>query len=106
VSQLKVDFATITACIPTVLRLIEEIWRKSPRHVLGQTAIYSTERTGDTNDRTRANIHLGGLKFIDRGHQPTRPYTPFDKDDGWIDGELSKRRKPFIYIEALDYGKH
>ncbi|KAK9787694.1 putative Integral membrane protein [Seiridium cardinale] len=80
VSQLEVDFATIAACIPTVLRLLAEAWRLFNTRVLGRTATYSSQRTGSNNVQTDS-VHLSGLKSIDRGHQPSGPYTAFDKDD-------------------------
>lgn len=49
--------------------------------ILGHTDVYDTEITGSNNAGTE-HVHLSGLRSIDRGPQPSGPYTAFDKDDG------------------------
>ncbi|KAK7995591.1 hypothetical protein PG990_014364 [Apiospora arundinis] len=86
VSQLQINFACIAACIPTVLRLIEEGWINFCVHVLGFEGSFfrgtsqqsNSKRTGGTSGSRTTDIHL---KSIERGPQPSGPYAHFDRED-------------------------
>lgn len=91
VSQLEVDFACIAACVPTVLKMMEEFWVLFCVRVLGCSSMASSDgsshgqttvgrsRGGDTINSGR--IPLSDLRSVDRDPRPTGPYASFDKDD-------------------------
>lgn len=86
VSQLQINFACIAACIPTVLKLLEEGWVVFCVHVLGYEGGFGTSqsnsrRTGGGSGSGTTDIHLSDLKSIERGPKPSGPYASFDRDD-------------------------
>lgn len=86
VSQLEVDFACISACVPTVLKMSEEFWVIFCVRVLGRTMSWSGSNSvsktgGQASIGAGSRIHLSDLHSVDRTPKPRGPYASFDKDD-------------------------
>ncbi|KAK2593719.1 hypothetical protein QQS21_008584 [Conoideocrella luteorostrata] len=86
-SQLEVDFACIAACVPTVLKMMEELWIKFCIHVLGRTSTSwkktrratgnsSTERETATSERSRRSdkISTSIPRTVHSGPYDSRAY--------------------------------
>ncbi|KAK5993489.1 hypothetical protein PT974_06921 [Cladobotryum mycophilum] len=92
VSQLEVDFACISACVPTVLKMVEEFWCLFCVHVLGIKSM-AWNASHDSSGQTpggRSNgshtvhsgkIPLSDLRSVDREPRPAGPYSIIDKDE-------------------------
>lgn len=98
VSQLEVDFACIAACIPTVLKMLEEFWVIFCVRVLGRTPM-SWNRTdqgaGSSKARVTAtsghkpndSMTLSAIRTTDRDPYSTGPYA----DLGVYGGSMNSR---------------
>jgi hypothetical protein len=83
VSQLEIDFACISACVPTVLKMLAEIWGFFMVRVLGRPYHGTSGMKSSNNDNTTgASGHImSNLRSKDREPRIQGPYTSFDKDD-------------------------
>ncbi|KAH8657923.1 hypothetical protein BX600DRAFT_499961 [Xylariales sp. PMI_506] len=81
VSRLEVDFACIAACIPTMLKLIEEAWTAFRVAVLGHTSNFGGSNKSGSQTTGTHHVHLSELRSMDRSARPSGPYTSFDKDE-------------------------
>jgi hypothetical protein len=86
VSQLEVDFACIAACVPTVLKMTEELFVYFCINVLNikSMATWSDGSRGNNTDKIdnshNGRIQLSQLHTVD-GDRPRGPYTNFDRSD-------------------------
>ena len=91
-SQLEVDFACISACVPTVLKMIEEFWCLFCVNVLGISCISWNSSHGSSGQApggqsngsyaiNSGKIPLSDLCSVDRESQPAGPYSIIDKDE-------------------------
>ncbi|OKL57225.1 hypothetical protein UA08_07385 [Talaromyces atroroseus] len=83
VSQLEIDFACIAACVPTVLKMLEEALAFFIVRVLGRTYNGTSGMKSSHNDNTTGgSAHImSNLRSKDREPRIQGPYTSFDKDD-------------------------
>lgn len=81
-SQIEVDFACIAACVPTVLKMIEEVIALLFVHVLGRSYHGSRgESTRGQNTSGSGPINLSDLRSKDRKPHSHGLYADLDKDD-------------------------
>lgn len=81
-SQIEVDFACIAACVPTVLKMIEEVVALFFVHVLGRSYHESRgDSTRGENTSGSGPINLSDLRSKDRKPLSHGLYTDLDKDD-------------------------
>ena len=89
VSQLEVDFACVAACVPTVLRMLEEFWIFLAVRLFGIRSMGSNDSKGQSSltPRSRGDqsgtdrIALSHLRSVDNEHRPRGPYTSLDMGD-------------------------
>lgn len=82
VSQIEVDFACIAACVPTLLKMIEELIALFFVHVLGRSYHGSRgESTRGENTSGSGTIKMSELRSKDRKPRSHGLYTDLGKDD-------------------------
>ncbi|EEA19344.1 conserved hypothetical protein [Talaromyces marneffei ATCC 18224] len=92
VSQIEVDFACIAACVPTVLKTIEEVIAIFFVHVLGRLYHRSRgESTRGENTSGSEPIDLSDLGSKDRKPRSHWLYTDLDKDE--LDGIMNSQER-------------
>ena len=90
VSQIEVDFACIAACVPTVLKMIEEVIALFFVHVLRQS--YHGSRGASTRGENTSGsgpVHLSELRSKDGKRRSHGIYTDLSKDDH--DGSMNSQ---------------
>lgn len=84
-SQIDVDFACIAACVPTLLKTIEEAIAFFFVRVLGRSYHGSRGESGlSRGDNTTASGHvnMSNLRSVDRKRRSQGLYTDIGRDDG------------------------